>query len=88
MHKIQQLIEEIKELKTEANHKSALRVHTLLENNRQLFLQKMDPTDFNYLLRSFHDIVNSNARDYYTDGYKTVYTKQFELLLFHLDKII
>jgi len=88
MRKIQQLIEEIKGLKMEANHKSALRVHTLLENNQKLFLEKMDPTDFNYLLRSFNDIVNSNARDYYTDRYKSAYTKQFELLLFHLDKII
>lgn len=88
MQKVQQLIEEIKELKNDISHRSALRVFSLLENNRKLFLEKMDETDFNYLLNCFEEISNSNARDYGTVSYKSEYLKQFELLLFHLDKII
>lgn len=88
MQKVQQLIEEIKELKNDVSHRAALRVFSLLENNRKLFLEKMDAADFNYLLKCFEEISNSNTKDYGTAAYKNEYLKQFELLLFHMDKII
>jgi hypothetical protein len=88
MQKIHQLIEEIKDLRTDVSHRSALRVFSLLENNQKLFLEKMDPMDFNFLLKSFEEISNSRSVDYGTPRYKSDYQKNFELLLFHFSKII
>lgn len=88
MQKVRQLVEEIRELREEVNHRAALRICAILENNRRLFLEKMDADDFTYLLRLFQEIADTPARDFGTDYYKDNYRRSFGLLLFHLDKII
>lgn len=88
MQRIHQLVGEIKDLRNEANHRSALRICNLLENNRRLFLEKMEADDFSHLLRLFQEIADSPARDFGTEQYKDRYVRSFGLLLFHLDKIL
>lgn len=88
MQKVLQLVEEIRGLRKESNHRSALKIYSLLENNNKLFLEKLDSADFNHLLRSFESISNTPSKDFGTTAYKDEYSKCYELLMFHLEKII
>lgn len=88
MPRIHALIDEIKELQKEKNHRSSLQIARLLENNRKLFLEKMDDADYNYMLRNFEDLSQTSPKDYNSQGFLNEYDKSFESLLFHLNKIV
>lgn len=88
MGRVEQIIDEIKELRNETNHRSALRIYNLLENNKKLFLEKMEPDNFKYLANSFEDLSEVATKEYNTPGFKRDYTKNFEGLLFHLNRIV
>ncbi|MEI8136666.1 MAG: hypothetical protein WCH21_04985 [Bacteroidota bacterium] len=88
MSKIEQLIEEIKDLKKETNHKSALQIYRLMDNNKKLFLENIDSADYNFMLSNFESLSYGNPKDYNTSGFIRDYEKYFESLLFHLNKIV
>jgi len=85
---ILELAEQLKDHKTEINHKSTLKVYNLLENNKKVFLQKMEADSFKMLLKNFENLANENPKEYTSESYKREHEKSFELLLFYLDKII
>ena len=87
MGRLEQVIDEIKELRNETTHKSALRVYNMLEGNRKLFLERMEPDNFKYHLKSFEDLSEVSAKEYNTPGFKRDYNKSFEGLLFHLNRL-
>jgi hypothetical protein len=87
MAMLEQLIEEIKELKNEVNHRSALKIFSILDNNKKLFIEKMDPDYFAAILKNFEDISYSSPKEYGTENYKREYQKYFESLSFHLNRI-
>jgi hypothetical protein len=87
MSRIAQLIEEIKELK-EANNRSTLQLYNLLENNKQLFLSKLDPVDFRIILKNFEQLSETHPKEYGTPSYKSEFQRAYELLSFHLNRII
>lgn len=88
MIRINGIIDEIKELKKEPNHRSALKIVSLLESNHKLFLAKLDPQDYNFMLRNFEELAHTAPKDYNTAGFTREYEKHFESLLFHLNKIV
>ncbi|MDO8998701.1 MAG: hypothetical protein Q7W45_02970 [Bacteroidota bacterium] len=88
MSKIQQLIVELKDLKKESNHKSALHIYRLMENNKRVFLDKMDANDFNFIHSNFESLSYGNPKEYNTPSFIRDYEKYFESLMFHLNKIV
>jgi hypothetical protein len=88
MDRVEQIIEEIGELRNETNHRAALRIYNLLAYNRKLFLERMDPENFNYLTKGFEEISNSSLTAYNSESFKREYSKIFESLLFHLNRIV
>ncbi|MBA2612538.1 MAG: hypothetical protein H0U95_11240 [Bacteroidetes bacterium] len=88
MVRINGIIDDIKELKKEANYRSALKIAGLLENNRKLFLDKMDAQDYNFLLRNFEELSQTQPKDHKSATFIREYETRLESLLFHLNKII
>lgn len=88
MQRIMQLVEEIRGLRNEAHHRSALRIAQLLEHNRKLFLDKMDRDDLDHLGRMFNAVADTPSREFGTAGYRENFMRAYELLMFHLEKII
>jgi hypothetical protein len=83
-----QIINEIKILKTQPTHRSCLTVFNLLENNKNMFLQKMEPDNFNHVYNAFEGLSQSSPKEYNTDDYRAEYEKAHSLLMFYLDRII
>jgi hypothetical protein len=88
MSRVHQITDEIKEFRNEATHKAALRVYNLLENNKKLFIEKIDKDTFEFLTKSFRELSEASAATYNSPGFKRDYSKSFEGLMFHLQKII
>jgi hypothetical protein len=85
---INDIILEIKNYKSVSTHKAALDIYRLLEGSKGLFLEKMNPDDFNHLLTSFENLTYGNQKYYNTASYKREYTTLYDLLLFYLDRIV
>ena len=76
---INDVILEIKNYKNSSVHKSALDIYKLLEGNREVFLKKMNPDNFNHLLMSFEKLCYENPKEYTTTGYQRDYQTQYDL---------
>ncbi|HEY1039150.1 MAG TPA: hypothetical protein VGF30_07075 [Bacteroidia bacterium] len=85
---ISSLADQLKELKSETNHRATLKVYNLLENNKKTFLQYLEEDSFIMLLKNFENLANENPREHSGENYKSEYKKNIELLMFYLDKII
>ena len=85
---INDVLLEIKNYTNTSIHKSALDIYKLLEGNRDVFLKKMNPDNFNHLLLSFENLTYENPKEYNTLGYAREYQSQYDLLLFYLDRIV
>ncbi|MBA3682533.1 MAG: hypothetical protein H0W73_15415 [Bacteroidetes bacterium] len=88
MSRIHGIIDEIKELQKEKNHRSSLHIVRLLEANQKIFLEKMDAVDYNFILRNFEDLSQTQPKDYNSQSFLYDYEKSFESILFHLNKIV
>lgn len=87
MARLEQLVEEIKELKREQNHKTALRIFSILTNNKKLFLEKMDSDVMELILKNYERMSYGSPSDHGTSAYKRDFENYYENLLFHLNKI-
>lgn len=85
---INDIILEIKNYKNISVHKSALDIYNLLENNKHVFIDKIDQDNFNHLLTSFENLTYASPKEYATSSYKREYQTQYDLLLFYLDRIV
>jgi hypothetical protein len=88
MARLDQIIKEIQELRQETSHRSALRIYNLLENNKKLFLEKIDPDYFNFITKNFENVSNVNPLEFTKEGFLREYQTYYESLMFHLNKII
>jgi hypothetical protein len=85
---INDIILEIKNYKNNSIHKSSLDIYNLLENNKHVFIDKIDPDNFKHLLTSFENLTYANPKEYNTASYKREFQTQYDLLLFYLDRIV
>lgn len=83
-----QIISEIKELKSEPTHKSTMDICRVLQNNRQLFMQKIDEDSFRHLLSNFERLSESSPMEYGTSSYIREYEQAHSVLSFYVDRII
>ncbi|HOZ86438.1 MAG TPA: hypothetical protein PL029_01710 [Bacteroidia bacterium] len=88
MQKIIQIIDEIRQLKAEPTHRSAMRICSLMENNKKLFVEVIDPSDFNYLFSGFENLSFKNHSEISTARGVEEYNKFCENLLFHCNRIV
>ncbi|MES2567913.1 MAG: hypothetical protein V4565_13655 [Bacteroidota bacterium] len=84
---LKDLIDEIRNYKNTSAHKSALDIHRLLDSNKDLFLEKMNPDNFKHLLIGFESLSYGNPNDYNTPSFIREYDTLYKLLLFYLDRI-
>ena len=85
---INDVIGEIKNYKVASTHKAAFDIFKLLETNKELFIEKIDANNFNYLLFKFEQLTYGNPKDYNTESYKRDYATAYDLLLFYIDRIL
>ena len=83
-----QVIDEIKELKDQPNHRSSYVIFQLLENNQKRFLEKMEADNFNSVHRSFERLSEASAKEYNSVAYRDEFSRAHSLLMFYLDRII
>jgi len=83
-----QIIDEIKTLKTQPTHKSTMDICRLLDNNKRLFIEKIDSDNFNHLYTNFEKLSQASAKDYNTPGYIRDYEQAHSILSFYVDRII
>lgn len=86
--RIRQLIDEIQSLQKFPTHKSTMDICRLLENNKLLFLEKMEEDNYNYSYSNFERLSQQNYKEYNTTNYLSDYTKAHNMLSFYLNRII
>ena len=79
--------DEINDLKNQINHRSAFRIHTLLENNRVYFLKHLDEDFYNFIVKQF-GLLADQSRLQNTPHFKEEYKKLYGMLSYRLDKIL
>jgi hypothetical protein len=85
MHK---LFEEILEMKNDKEHKSTLRIQSILEGNPDLFIKQFDAQLYKQFLEGFTALGSCRPAEYRTDAYRNEYTKQFESLAYYLNRVL
>ncbi|MCZ8284187.1 MAG: hypothetical protein O9353_01920 [Bacteroidia bacterium] len=85
---LHEIIDEINHLQSPSKHKAALDIFNLLENNRRLFLEKLDQGDFNGLLSGFETLAYAHPKEYGTIAYDSDFDRLKGSLLYHLNKIL
>lgn len=88
MPKIDQIIEDIRELKTEVNRRSAHRIFSMLESHRREFAERIDPEYVELALKNFEALSESSAGHAASTEFKREFEKSYEGLLFHLNRIL
>lgn len=87
MARLEQMIDEIKGLKNETNHRASLRILSLIQNNKKLFLEEVDPDYLEMAIGNFEGLCDSPSREYNSNSYIRDYEKYYESLMFHLNKV-
>jgi hypothetical protein len=85
---IHELVEQLRNYKDQASHRSTMEIYNLLENNKTLFLKYIDPENFTPLLSNFEALSFSSPKDYATADYKREFQKLYDLLMFYSERII
>jgi hypothetical protein len=84
---LDQVINEIRQLRDAPNRRSAIEIHRLLDGNMNAFNNRMDADSFRILLNDFKKLADAQASEYMSEGYKRDYKKAYDLLMFYLEKI-
>ncbi|MBL7932873.1 MAG: hypothetical protein JNL60_13270 [Bacteroidia bacterium] len=88
MAKIDQLIEDIREMKNETTRRSAHRIFNMLEGHKREFSGKIDSDYLELALKTFEALSEASAGESQTEDYKREFKKSYEGLLFHLNRIL
>jgi hypothetical protein len=81
------VLDEINDLKNEPTRRAALRIFSLLENNRAFFLKNIDNDFYHFILKQFERLANESTL-VTTSSFKEEYQKLYGMLSYQLDKII
>jgi hypothetical protein len=87
MARLEQMIDEIKGLKNETNHRSSLRILNLMQNNKNLFLEGVDTDYMEMAIKNFEALCDTPSKEYNMASYIRDYQKSYESLMFHLSKV-
>lgn len=88
MARLEQIIQEISELRQDRSHRAALRIYNLLENNKKLFLEKIEADYFNYILKNFESVSQASPLEFKNDTFLREYQTYCDSLMFHLNRIV
>ena len=86
--RIHDLINEIQELGGSTPRKAAFDIYNILENNKVLFVTKIDEDVFSPILNAFEKMAYANSSEFTTSSYKEEFLKSYNLLSFYLDRVI
>lgn len=82
------LFEEIKELRNEVTLRSAVRIYSILNDNRDFFCSKMDKDSYSTILKGYESFAYGPPVNAGSKEFKEEYAKLFEALSYHLERII
>ena len=85
---LSKLIEEILELKNDRSHRAALRIYSILDDNRNLFIRKIDKDMYNQLLVGFQGLAYFNPGQYNSDAFRSEFSRYYESLSYYISKVI
>lgn len=88
MARLNQLLEDIRELRHERNRRSAHRIFNMLEGHKKEFSEKIDPDYLALALHTFETLSEASSGESTTDEFKREFEKAYESLLFHLNRIL
>ena len=88
MAKIDQLIEDIREMRNEINRRSAQRIFKMLEGHKREFSGKIDSDYLELAIKTFESLSEVTSGQAETEEYKREFKKGYEGLLFHLNRIL
>jgi len=86
--RIHDLINEIQELGGTTPRKASFDIYNILENNKNLFADKLDADVLKQILNSFEKLAYAGAVEFNSVNYKDEFQKTYNLLSFYLGKII
>ena len=86
--RVHDLINEIQGLQNATPRKAAFDIYNILENNKLLFVTKIDEGVFSPILKAFEKMAYANSSEFNTSSYKDEFLKSYNLLSFYLDKVI
>jgi hypothetical protein len=75
-------------LKNDASLRSALRIFTILENNKAFFLKAMEEQDYALIMKMFEDLAHVSASKYNSAEFKEGYSRACSMLSYRLDRLI
>ena len=87
MNRLDQLINEIQGYKGNVNQRTAIQIYNILENNKTLFLSKVEKENFTPVLKDFERLSNASYLQSTSAEYKREYQRAYDLLAFHLNRI-
>ncbi|MBA3663617.1 MAG: hypothetical protein H0W61_05350 [Bacteroidetes bacterium] len=81
------ILEEIKDLKNDVTHRSALRIFNLLDNNRDKLLTRFEPDFFKNLHSGFESLAYGSPANSGSADFKNQYSKLIEMFLYRVNRM-
>lgn len=81
------VLEEIKDLKNEPTHRSALRIFSLLENNKEKLLKKFEPDFFKAVLTGFENLAYESPANAKGADFREQYNKLYEMFFYRVNRL-
>ncbi|MCW3078353.1 MAG: hypothetical protein JWO32_2962 [Bacteroidetes bacterium] len=81
------IIEEIKDLKNDPTHRSALRIFNLLDNNKEKFLTRFEADFFKNVHSGFEGLAYASPANSGSSDFKNQYNKLFEMFLYRINRL-
>lgn len=82
------LISEINDLKNDFTLRSALRIYSILENNKVFFIKNIEEDNYNLILKHFEELAHGSSSKYNSNEFKEGYQRAYQMLAYRLDRLI
>jgi hypothetical protein len=86
--RIHQLIEELNNIDRAPGHRPALEIVRILDGNKKLFSQYIEPEVLNQLLRQFGAMAEARPEYYKTEMFRREFDMAYGTLMFYLRKVV
>jgi hypothetical protein len=86
--RIHQLIEELSQVKPVTGHKAALDISRILDGNRKLFAEHIDPVVLHQLLSRFIEMAEARPSYHASESFRREFETAYGTLMFYLRKVI
>ncbi len=81
------VLEEIKDLKNEPTHRSALRIFSLLDNNKEKLLKLFEADFFKALITGFENLAYESPANAKGADFKDQYNKLHEMFIYRANRL-